>query len=81
MGEKCQALDLLDQEAEEDEVLQEDAPSVRSSSSEANWELVAKAQRYRTILDGAIQSDEIVRKKWDEWEQFILQLTWSNVGL
>lgn len=62
-------------------MLQEDAPSVRQPSSEANRDLVAKAQRFRTILDGGVQSDEIVRKKWDEWEQFILQLTWSNVCL
>lgn len=70
----------MDQEAEEDEVFQEGAPSVRQPSSEANRELVAKAQRYRSILDGGIQSDAIVREKWDEWERFIMQLTWSNVG-
>ena len=74
-----QALDLLDQEAEEDEVFQEDTPSVRQPSSEANRDLVSKAQRYRTILDGAVQSDKTVRQKWNEWERFIVQLTWSNV--
>ena len=74
-----QALDILDQEAEEDEVFQAEAPSVRQASSVANEQLVAKAQRYRAILDGGIQSDAIVREKWDEWERFISQLTWSNV--
>ena len=69
----------MDQEAEEDEVFQVEAPSVRPSSPEANQDLVAKAQRYKGILDNAVQSDAIVREKWDEWERFIMQLTWSNV--
>ncbi|KIP08198.1 hypothetical protein PHLGIDRAFT_104576 [Phlebiopsis gigantea 11061_1 CR5-6] len=81
LGLLNEALDLLDQEAEEDEVFQEDAPSVRQPSSEANRDLVAKAQRYRGILDGGMQSDTTVRQKWDEWQRFIVQLTWSNEEL
>ncbi|EKM58371.1 uncharacterized protein PHACADRAFT_159473 [Phanerochaete carnosa HHB-10118-sp] len=73
-----EAFDILDQEAEEDEVFQAEAPAVRAPSSEANQALVAKAQRYKGILDGGMQSDAIVREKWEQWERFITQLTWSN---
>ena len=72
-------LDILDQEADNDESLQEDAPGRREPSAEANKELVAKATRYRQILDEAAQSDEVVRGKWDDWEQNITELTWSEV--
>ena len=73
-------MDILDQEAEEDEVFQEEAPSARVPSEQANKELVTKAQRYKQILDEAMQSDELVRDKWDEWEQNIIELTWSEAG-
>ncbi|KAF7794805.1 hypothetical protein EIP86_005947 [Pleurotus ostreatoroseus] len=76
-----QALDFLDQEAEEDEVLQAGLPSLRLASQEANKELVTKAERYRAILKQASDSDKVVRDKWDEWEANITELTWSELDL
>jgi programmed cell death 6-interacting protein len=43
--------------------------------------LVEKQQRYRHLLIKAGESDELVRQKWDEWEQNIVSLTWSEVRL
>lgn len=72
-------MDMLDMEAEEDEVFQEEASGSRLPSSEANKELVSKAERYRQILGDAAQSDELVRAKWETWEQNIIELTWDEV--
>ncbi|KAJ3557381.1 hypothetical protein NM688_g1507 [Phlebia brevispora] len=76
-----EALDFLDQEAEEDEVFQAGLPGVRAASQEANKELTTKAEKYRSILQQAGASDQVVRAKWDEWEQNITELTWSNEDL
>ncbi|KAI0091182.1 BRO1-domain-containing protein [Irpex rosettiformis] len=81
MGLLNETLDILDQEADNDEVLQADSPGSRVPSAEANKELVSKATRYRQILDEAAQSDELVRGKWDDWEQNITELTWSEEDL
>ncbi|KAI0766745.1 ALIX V-shaped domain binding to HIV-domain-containing protein [Irpex lacteus] len=81
MGLLNEIFDILDQEADNDEVLQADAPGSREPSAEANKELVAKASRYRQILEEAAQSDEVVRGKWDDWEQNISELTWSEEDL
>lgn len=80
LGPPLQILDMLDQEAEEDEVFQSESPVVRPVSSDANAALVAKAERYRGLLEGAAQSDAVVRKKWEDWEEHIVQLMWSNVS-
>lgn len=72
-------MDMLDQEAEEDEALPKEASGHRVPSSEANKELVSKAERYRQILEEAADSDEVVRGKWDEWERNITELTWDKV--
>ncbi|KAJ8592190.1 BRO1-domain-containing protein [Rhizopogon salebrosus TDB-379] len=50
-------------------------PVNRPPSHEANQELVMKQQRYRTILTQAAESDELVRRKWEEWEDQITELT------
>ncbi|CCM00096.1 uncharacterized protein FIBRA_02123 [Fibroporia radiculosa] len=76
-----EAMDILDQEAEEDESFQAEHSVERLSSHEANKELIAKAERYRAILDQAAQSDELVRTKWDEWERNIVELTWDETQL
>ena len=73
-------MDVLDQEAEADEEFQEESFNARSPSQEANKDFVAKAERYRGILQRAAESDEVVRSKWEEWEQNITELTWSEVG-
>ncbi|KAF8183916.1 ALIX V-shaped domain binding to HIV-domain-containing protein [Pholiota molesta] len=62
------ALDILDSEASEDE-------AARKESYEANVELTEKASRYRSILSQAAESDELVRQKWDDWEESISELT------
>ncbi|PCH42163.1 BRO1-domain-containing protein [Wolfiporia cocos MD-104 SS10] len=73
-----EALDILDQEAEEDETFRNTG---RLPSHEANVELTGKAERYRRILEQASQSDEHVRQKWDEWEANITELTWDATQL
>ncbi len=72
-------MDILDQEAEEDETFQGRTAGLRPPSQEANQSLLAKEDRYREILEKAADSDEVVRNKWDEWESNITQLTWSVV--
>ncbi|KAI9061298.1 pH-response regulator [Trametes sanguinea] len=77
-----EALDVLDQEADEDEVLREHDPLPdRLPSVEANKELVSRAQQFRTVLEQARESDALVRQKWEEWEEAIAQLTWSETDL
>lgn len=73
-------MDVLDQEAEEDETFRAEHPVDRPPSHEANREITTKANRYRTILEQASASDELVRRKWDEWENNIVELTWDEVS-
>ncbi|EIW83874.1 pH-response regulator [Coniophora puteana RWD-64-598 SS2] len=76
-----EAMDILDSEASEDEAIRKETPIDRLPSHEANQELVAKQQRYRTILNQANDSDEVVRQKWEQWEDHILRLTWDEETL
>ncbi|KAI0359835.1 BRO1-domain-containing protein [Trametes cingulata] len=78
-----EAMDILDQEADEDETLREGSRPIpdRLPSLEANRDLVAKQQQYRTVLDQARESDALVRQKWEEWEESITQLTWPEAEL
>jgi programmed cell death 6-interacting protein len=73
-------MDILDNEASEDEAMRRDASFDRPSSHEANVELIEKERRYRDILLRAAASDETVRQKWDEWEGSIVQLTADEVS-
>lgn len=73
-----QAMDILDNEASEDET-RRDTPTDRLPSHEANVEFIEKERRYRAILEKAGASDDIVRQKWDEWEKNIDELTWDEV--
>ncbi|KAI0313744.1 BRO1-domain-containing protein [Amylostereum chailletii] len=76
------ALDILDQEASEDEKQRRaDAPVQRQPSHEANEELTNKAARYRSILEQAAESDGVVRKRWEDWEPHIVELTWDEAVL
>ena len=72
-------MDTLDNEASEDEAARKSGPLDRLPSHEANMKLVEKQKRYRHLLVTAGESDELVRQKWDEWEQNIVALTWSEV--
>ena len=75
-------MDILDQEADEDEVLREGHHAIeRPPSLEANKDLIAKEKQYRAVLEQARESDAHVRTKWEEWEDSIVQLTWSEVSL
>ncbi|KAI0707335.1 BRO1-domain-containing protein [Earliella scabrosa] len=77
-----EAMDILDQEADEDEAFRESHPEMDlPPSHEANTELIEKAERYRAILQQAGESDELVRQKWEEWEENITQLTWPEADL
>lgn len=74
-------MDILDQEADEDEAFRESHPDLdRPASYEANRDLIVKEQRFRTVLQQACDSDEVVRQKWDEWGENITQLTWPEVS-
>lgn len=75
LGILDEAMDILDSEASEDEAARRETPMNRPPSHEANQELVIKQQRYRTILIQAAESDELVRRKWEEWEDQISELT------
>lgn len=75
LGILDEAMDILDSEASEDEAARREMPMNRPPSHEANQELVMKQQRYRTILTQAAESDELVRRKWEEWEDQISELT------
>lgn len=74
-----QSLDILDQEASEDERFRRSTPTERPPSHQANEQLTSKAERYRNILDQAAESDAVIKQRWDEWEKCIAQLTWDEV--
>ncbi|KAI8980207.1 BRO1-domain-containing protein [Trametes punicea] len=77
-----EAMDILDQEADEDEVVRESHPTPDTLPSvEANRDLVAREQQFRAVLERARESDALVRQKWEEWGEFINQLTWSEADL
>jgi len=77
------AMDLLDQEATEDEEMRT-AYSVdvwtRPPSFEANKELIEQAARYRDILDRAMDSDRDIFQSWDEWSDKIAVMCWDEVS-
>ncbi|KAJ7104194.1 BRO1-like domain-containing protein [Mycena belliarum] len=76
-----EAMDILDNEASEDEAMRSNPAFDRPPSHEANAELIEKERRYRDILERAAASDETVREKWDEWEGNIIQLTADEAEL
>ncbi|KAF5371853.1 hypothetical protein D9615_009568 [Tricholomella constricta] len=76
-----EAMDILGNEASEDEAARKHTTLDRLPSHEANVELVEKEKRNRAILAQAAMSDETVRQKWDEWERNIVELTWIEEDL
>ena len=72
-------MDILDSEASEDEAARKEVQLKRPPSHEANYELVQKQERYRSILTEAAGSDEVVRQKWIQWEKPISQLALDEV--
>ena len=77
-------MDFLDEEAFEDEKTRQEASEIpeiqnRQTSHEANVDLTDRQRRYRQVMDHAAESDAHVRVKWNEWEESIRRLTWSEV--
>ncbi|WRT68722.1 pH-response regulator protein palA/RIM20 [Kwoniella shivajii] len=69
-----EAMDILDQEATENESLLSRQPELQSSrppSHIANQPLIATAQQYDNTIRQAAASDGTVRQKWDEWAHLI----------
>ncbi|KAF8632279.1 hypothetical protein AX15_002017 [Amanita polypyramis BW_CC] len=81
LGLLDEAMDILDNEASEDEAARRSGPFYRLPSHEANVKLVERQKQYRELLIQAGESDEHVRQKWEEWEQNIVVLTWSEEDL
>ena len=82
-----QALDALDQEAEEDETLRsryDSTPSsarwTRPASHDVNKHLTGQAESFRSTLEQAGASDAVVRSKWDQWEEQIEVLGGDEVS-
>ncbi|TFY67754.1 hypothetical protein EVG20_g3830 [Dentipellis fragilis] len=75
------AMDILDDEAEEDENFRVERHTERLPSHEANLELTTKAQGYQGAIAHAGDSDAVVRLRWHEWEANITQLTWDEARL
>ncbi|WVR09313.1 pH-response regulator protein palA/RIM20 [Kwoniella sp. DSM 27419] len=69
-----EAMDILDQEATENESLLSRQPhlqSTRPPSHVANQPLIATAQQYDNTIKQASGSDATVRQKWEEWSELI----------
>lgn len=91
MSQRCreildQAMDILDQEASEDEGIRKNARKDgknwdRMPSYEANVDLTNKEKRYRKMLTDASNANETVRSKWEQWEEPIIRLTWDDKEL
>jgi programmed cell death 6-interacting protein len=77
-------MDILDQEAHENETLLSRQPQLshtRSPSHVANNHLIAAAAQYEATIKQAASSDATVKKKWDEWSHLIDVLAGGEVSL
>ncbi|KAL5504141.1 RIM20 [Sanghuangporus vaninii] len=91
LSERCreildEAMDILDQEASEDEGVRKNAARQgrrldRLPSYQANVGLTNKERRYRSMLEQASEADETIRTKWEQWEEPITRLTWDEKEL
>ncbi len=78
-----QTLDLLDQEAADDEAMLEKRPDLigaRPPSHEANCHLIDQINTYQETLTHARKSDADVREKWQHWEGLVGILTGGEVS-
>lgn len=78
-----QALDLLDQEAVEEEQMLERYPELlgkAESSAVSNRPYLGQADQYRTLLKRVRKSDEEVRSKWDQWAPLVNILAGGEVS-
>ncbi|KAF7327709.1 pH-response regulator protein palA/RIM20 [Mycena kentingensis (nom. inval.)] len=76
-----EAMDILDNEASEDEAMRSDPAYNRAPSHEANVPMIEKEKRYRDILARAAESDNTVQQKWDDWEASIQLLAGNESEL
>jgi len=77
-------MDILDQEAHENETLLSRQPHLaqsRSPSHVANNHLIAAAGQYEGTIQQAASSDATVKTKWDEWSNMIDILAGGEVRL
>ncbi|KII89959.1 hypothetical protein PLICRDRAFT_159226 [Plicaturopsis crispa FD-325 SS-3] len=70
-----EAMDILDNEASEDEAARKSGLIDRPFSHDANKHLVEKERRYRDVVRQAKDSDALVVDKWEQWEKNITDLT------
>lgn len=78
-----QALDILDQEASEDEEMRaayEGDIWTRPTSYDANTHLTDAARRYRDTLDNIDNTSRELRGTWDIWSKNIEPLCWTTVS-
>ena len=76
-------MDILDQEAHEDEALRARNPhagSSRAPSHVANEHLIGTSNQYDATMRQAGASDGTVRAKWEEWEPLITLLAGGEVS-
>lgn len=76
-------MDILDQEASENETLVARQPHLAQSrppSHVANAHLIATANQYEATIKQAEGSDETVRQKWEEWGSLIEILAGGEVS-
>lgn len=79
-----QAMDLLDQEATEEEHMLQQHPEMLGmveTSTTANQHYVEQSEQFRTSLRQARRGDEEVRKKWDQWAPLINVLAGGEEAL
>lgn len=77
-------MDILDQEATENEILVSRQPHLATSrqpSHVANQQLIATAGQYEATLEQASSSDATVRAKWEEWASLIAILEGGEVSI
>ena len=76
-------MDILDQEATEDELLLSRQPHLaqsRQPSHIANQSLISMANQYESTIKMASASDATVRTKWAEWKSRIEILAGGEVS-
>lgn len=77
-------MDILDQEATENETLISRQPHLannRQPSHIANQQLIATAGQYDATMKQASSSDATVRAKWEEWAFLIEILEGGEVSM
>lgn len=72
-------MDILDDEASDDESARRSGTISRAPSYIAGKELVDKGVRYQKIIADATASDALIQNKWDQYNQYIEHFMLSPV--